>query len=108
MHQYILDNWAYLALAYPGYKDGFNKCAEIADSVFVKNGESKLGECSIDELRTALFFEQRRWRHYGANPDQDAMNYISSLIEVIRSKSTDQSLINEIDEYKKPFINSAS
>jgi hypothetical protein len=38
------------------------------------------------ELRTCLFFEQRRWRHIGEVPDAEAMAYIRDLVRQIRAK----------------------
>ena len=32
------------------------------------------------ELRLALFFEQRRWRHFGVDPDEEAWAYIGALL----------------------------
>jgi hypothetical protein len=37
-------------------------------------------------LRTCLFFEQRRWRHFGDEPDEEAMEYIRSVVQKIRAK----------------------
>ena len=38
---------------------------------------------TIDQIRTCLFFEQRRWRHYDvdAYQDPDAKRYIQALLE---------------------------
>lgn len=41
---------------------------------------------TLSELRTCLFFEQRSWRHSGWAPDEQAMNYIRSLVEQIRGR----------------------
>lgn len=41
---------------------------------------------SITELRTCLFFEQRRWRHYGFDPDEQAMEYILALVDRMREE----------------------
>ena len=51
------------------------RCAEIANSK---------DHSSIDSLRTCLFFEARRWRHFGTDPDPEAENYWRSLIAKIR------------------------
>ena len=55
----------------------FEKCAEIANA---RRRET------ITELRTCLFFEQRRWNHFGCAPEADAMAYIRELIALIRSE----------------------
>lgn len=69
------------ALSFDGYEacGSFEKCAEIAN--VRRHG-------SLTDLRTCLFFEQRRWRHFGVNPDGKAMKYIRSVIEKIRLKVT--------------------
>jgi hypothetical protein len=74
-------SWAEMgefALTFDGYKvwGSFEKCAEIANS---RRHES------LTDLRTCLFFEQRRWRHFGENPVEETMVYIRSLVEEIRS-----------------------
>lgn len=67
------------ALTFDGYQfwGSFEKCAEIANAH--RNH-------SLVELRTCLFFEQRRWRHFGEEPDEKAMDYIMNLINEIRKK----------------------
>lgn len=70
------------ALTFDGYAHygSFEKCAEIA------NARRELHERqeTLSELRACLFFEQRRWRHYGYVPDERAMLYIRSLLDDIR------------------------
>jgi hypothetical protein len=65
------------ALTFNGYEywGSFEKCAEIANA---KRHDS------LTDLRTCLFFEQRRWRHYGFEPDDAAMQEIRLLLEQIR------------------------
>lgn len=67
------------ALQFDGYKEcgSFEECAKIANA-----GRDK----TLTELRTCLFFEQRRWRHFGEDPDEKAMVYIRDIIEKIRAK----------------------
>ena len=76
------------ALSFDGYEawGSFGKCAEVANrwlDAYLTDGA--LPE-SLDELRTCLFFEQRRWRHYGYDPDEEAMCYIGALLEGIRER----------------------
>ena len=48
---------------------------------------SKLGSSSsLEELRSRLFFEQRRWNEFGRKPDALAMQQIRRMLEIIRSK----------------------
>ena len=67
------------ALTFDGYDywRSFGRCAEIANHRDPR---------SLAEWRTCLFFEQRRWRHFGEEPDGDALAYIRSLLEGIRTK----------------------
>ena len=66
------------ALSYNGFKaqGSFEACAKIAN-------EER--QDTLSDLRTCLFFEQRRWQHYGDEPDDEAMAYIRSLVEQIRA-----------------------
>jgi len=41
---------------------------------------------SLRELRAVLFFELRRWRHFGYEPDAAAMKKFDWLLESIRNK----------------------
>ena len=67
------------ALLFSGYEHhgSFTKCAEIAND---RRDET------LTDLRTCLFFEQRRWRHFGLVPDKKAMQYIRGIVEKIRRK----------------------
>jgi hypothetical protein len=67
------------ALQFDGYKESgsFEACAEIANS-----GRDK----TLTDLRVCLFFEQRRWRHFGEDPDEKTMVYIRGITEKIRAK----------------------
>ena len=66
------------ALTYNGYDacKSFDECAEIANAHQHR---------SLADLRTCIFFEQRRWRHFGCTPDQEAMAYILDVLEKIRT-----------------------
>lgn len=55
----------------------FERCAEIANA---ERHET------LTDLRTCLFFEQRRWRHYGDFPDEEAQAYWRTLVKKIRAK----------------------
>ena len=67
------------ALTFDGYEHhgSFDKCADIA------NGRQ---HDTLVDLRTCLFFEQRRWRHFGDGPTGDALEYIRELVRSIRNK----------------------
>jgi hypothetical protein len=70
---------ANFALTFNGYKHwgSFEKCAEVAN---------KHSEGTLTDLRTCLFFEERRWHHYGDEPDEEVMKYIHNVIEKIRER----------------------
>ncbi len=67
------------ALTFNGYTHwgSFEKCAEVANT---------RRQNSLTDLRTCLFFEQRRWHHFGDEPDEDSMRYIRSLVQAIHDK----------------------
>lgn len=75
-------NWraiAEFAHSFNGYSawGSFEKCAEIANA---RRSDT------LTELRTCLFFEERRWRHFGELPDEQAMDYIGGVLCKIRVK----------------------
>ena len=71
------------ALQFDGYKEcgSFESCSAIANA-----GRDN----TLTELRTCLFFEQRRWRHFCEEPDEKAMVYIRGIVEKIRAKISAQ------------------
>jgi len=76
------------ALSFDGYGHwgSFDKCAEIANKAaenYRKRG--KLPQ-SLTDLRTCLFFEQRRWHHTGETPEGEDLRYIHAIVEAIREK----------------------
>ena len=68
------------ALTFDGYKrwGSAERCGEIAEA---------RRHSTMTELRTCLFYEQRRWRHYGEVPDEPAMRYIREVLEQIRART---------------------
>jgi hypothetical protein len=76
------------ALSFNGYDwwGSFERCAEIANGAAQAFHELGTLPDSLAELRTCLFFEQRRWHHFGLDPDDSAMVYISALLEAIRRR----------------------
>ena len=45
---------------------------------------------SLVRLRSHLFLEQRRWNHFGREPDAAAMSAIRRIVSLIRAKSSGQ------------------
>ena len=77
------------ALTFDGYErwGSFEKCAEIGNRWAKAYTDGQTLPDSLTDLRTCLFYEQRRWRHYGWEPDEGAMSYIHALVEAIRRNS---------------------
>lgn len=44
---------------------------------------------SLSELRAHLYVEQRRWNHFGRDPDDTTMKKIQEIIALIRQKLAD-------------------
>ena len=80
-----LRNWGRFALTFDGYEyhGSVRACAKIAN---------RRAPRTLTEYRTCLFFEQRRWRHFGIEPSEKTRIYIRSLITGIRNqlKARDQ------------------
>ena len=55
---------------------GFAACADIANA-----GDHS----SLSHLRACLFFEARRWRHFGDDPGPESLAYWLELVGKIRS-----------------------
>jgi hypothetical protein len=73
------------ALTFDGYKHwgSSEKCREIA---------RHRPDGTLTELRTCLFLEQRRWRWFELEPDEETLAYIHGVIEKIRAKVTAEAL----------------
>lgn len=65
------------AYTFDGYEH-FGSHARCAD---VANSSEKH---TIEEIRASLFFEQRRWRHFGEAPDDEAQRYQRGLVRQLR------------------------
>jgi hypothetical protein len=75
------------ALTFNGYKHwgSFKKCREVAErGVKLYRGQQALTHQTMTDLRTCLFFESRRWKHYEKAPSKKGMEYIRTLVEAIR------------------------
>jgi len=69
-----------------GYRGSFEKCAEVANQAAEAYARQQVLPDSLTELRTCLFFEQRRYHHFGQSPDEQAKGYIRALVQGIRQK----------------------
>jgi hypothetical protein len=67
------------ALTFEGYEfhGSFEACAEIANARRHSN---------LTDLRTCLYFEQRRYRHFGEPPIGDELEYIYEILDAIRAR----------------------
>lgn len=72
-----LDEISRFGHSFDGYVElgSFEACAAVANARSCN---------SLDEARACLFFELRRWRHFGEEPDEDALAYMRQLVEAIR------------------------
>jgi hypothetical protein len=77
------------ALSFNGYKaisgDGCGKLANSVHQEFVGDAAS-LKKYGLTELRACLFFEQRRFHHFGYGPRPDDIVYIRALVDAIRKR----------------------
>jgi hypothetical protein len=66
------------ALTFDGYRHwgSFERCEQVAS-------HPDFGD--LTSLRTTLFFEQRRWRHYDEHPDGDDLAAIRRVVAGIRT-----------------------
>ena len=74
------------AVTFDGYKHwgSFKRCREVAEEgVKLYRGKKALTQ-SLTDLRTCLFFESRRWKHYEKSPSKKGMEYVHILVEAIR------------------------
>lgn len=76
-------DWAEIA-SFAHTWDGYSLHGSIVECGTFANSPRQEGE-GLAELRTRLFFEARRYRHFGHPPDEDAMHYIRELVEGIRA-----------------------
>ena len=76
------------ALAFDGYDQcgSFDECADIGNRWAAAYARDKSLSESLTELRTCLFFEQRRWHHFGDDPDEASARYIRDLLDEIRRR----------------------
>jgi hypothetical protein len=80
-----IDRYARSFNAYD-YWGSLEKCAEVGNAARkAYDAEGELPR-SLDVLRTCLFFEQRRFKHFNREPDEEEMKYIRALVEATRGR----------------------
>ncbi len=74
-----LEDLLRFAYTFDGYQHwgSFDRCAEIANA---------RDHGTLDKLRACLFFEARRWHHFGDVPDEEEIRYWRSLVAEIRQR----------------------
>jgi hypothetical protein len=74
------------ALTFDGYEHygGFEACADACNAAGRRYFTEGPLPGSLTELRACLFFEQRRWHHYGDSPDAETRRYMAALLDGIR------------------------
>ena len=75
------------ALSYDGY-GYWDDLHELANRVLQHWTRSRVLPSSLDELRGCLFYEQRRWHHFGEDPTGRSAEYMWAMIDAIAAHST--------------------
>ena len=83
-------NWSdveHYALQFDGYAaiGGFDACGDLANAV--AHSFATTGALPRDKahLRACLFFEARRWRHFGSEPDEQTWSYIKAILQMLHA-----------------------
>ena len=74
-----LDIWEF-ALTYNGYEHHGDRTSRIGNRSLEQWNQTGQVPRTLDSARTALFFEQRRFHHYGTDPDEKHERYIRGLV----------------------------
>ncbi len=62
----------------------FDACAKLANAALERWRRTGKLPRSLGDLRCCLFFEQRRWRHYGYGFDEATLRYARELVGAMR------------------------
>ena len=60
-------------------------CTESASGAFSRWRRTGEVPRTLEELRACLWYEQRRWRFLGREPDTEGMRYAGALIRAMRT-----------------------
>lgn len=71
---------------YMGHTKARGTCGDFANQL--KENWQRTGQLlqTLSHLRCCLFFEQRRYHHFGSSPEGENADYISALLQAIREK----------------------
>ena len=61
-------------------------CRELASDAFARWRRTGEVPPRLEELRACLWYEQRRWRFLGREPDSEGMRYAGALIRAMRTQ----------------------
>ncbi|HUI03931.1 MAG TPA: hypothetical protein VLZ77_10340, partial [Acidimicrobiales bacterium] len=76
------DALAEFALSYDGYAY-WDDLPELANRVLQRWTRDRSLPATLDELRGCLFYEQRRWHHFGEDPAGRSARYMWAVVEAI-------------------------
>ena len=85
------DAYHRFALTTDGYERMglFAACSRLADEALARWRRSGELPGSLRDLRCCLFFEQRRWRHFGYGFDEETFDYVRALVPEMRRLLSD-------------------
>jgi hypothetical protein len=72
------------SLSYDGYAY-WDDVSELATRCIRSWTRDHTLPTSIDEVRACLFYEQRRWHHFGEDPNGRGAQYVWALLDTLRS-----------------------
>jgi len=75
------------ALSYDGY-GYWDDLHELANRVVQRWTRSRMLPGTLDELRACLFYEQRRWHHFGEDPSGRSAEYMWAIVDAISALVT--------------------
>jgi hypothetical protein len=81
------DTWdaiSTFSLSYDGYAY-WDDVSELATRSIRRWTRNRTLPGSIDELRACLFYEQRRWHHFGEEPNGRGAQYVTALLDSLRN-----------------------
>jgi hypothetical protein len=68
------------ALTFDGYDHGFDDAADLGNRLRAEFADGARLPADVDLLRRALFFEQRRFHHFGDSPAGEDDTYVRMLV----------------------------
>jgi hypothetical protein len=62
-----------------------DECGELANWALARWRRTGELPRTLEQLRSCLWFEHRRWRYHGEDPDPGTMRYCAALVREMRS-----------------------